>query len=56
MAAEQNAKFSKAEGYERYLGPRSFALAPQFTEFARTRMSDPRVRFEVGDAMGPFAK
>jgi len=88
-------KFSKAEGYERYLGPWSSALAPRFIdfagvqdgdrvldvgsgtgslavalaayrscsevvgidpsapyiEFARTRTNDPRLRFEVGDAM-----
>jgi SAM-dependent methyltransferase len=100
MASEKGSKFTKADGYERYLGPWSSALASRFIdfagaqdgdrvldvgsgtgslalalaasmsrlevigidpsapyiEFARKRTSDPRVRFEVGDAMNlPYA-
>lgn len=99
MKSESSFRFTKADGYERYLGPWSSALAPRFidfagvrdsdrvldvgsgtgclaraladsrfcpeivgidpsapyVEFARTRTSDPRVRFQVGDAMSlPF--
>jgi len=100
MASERGFKFTKADGYERYLGPWSSALGPRFIdfaevqdgdrvldvgsgtgslalalaasmsrsevvgidpsapyiEFAQTRTRDPRVRFEVGDAMNlPYA-
>jgi len=99
MPPDEHMRFSKAEGYERYLGPWSSALAPRFidfagvrdgdrvldvgsgtgvlalalaassscseivgidpsvpfTEFAATRTRDPRVRFQVGDAINlPF--
>jgi len=100
MASEKGFRFTKADGYERYLGPWSSALVPRFInfagirdgdrvldvgsgtgalalalaaskscteiigidpsapyiEFARKRTSEPRVRFEVGDAMNlPYA-
>jgi len=99
MPPDERTRFSKAEGYERYLGPWSSALAPRFIdfagvcdgdrvldvgsgtgvlalalatsiscsevvgidpsapfiEFAGTRTSDPRVRFQVSDATNlPF--
>ena len=53
MQAEGSMKFSKAEGYERYLGPWSSALAPRFIDFAGVRDGD-RV-LDVGSGIGSLA-
>lgn len=54
MQAEGSMRFTKAEGYERYLGPWSFALAPRFIDFAGVRDGD-RV-LDVGTGTGSLAR
>ncbi len=46
-------KFSKAEGYERYLGPWSSALAPRFIDFAGAQ--DGERLLDVGSGTGSLA-
>lgn len=46
-------KFTKADGYQRYLGPWSSALAPRFIDFAQVQHGD-RV-LDVGSGTGSLA-